>query len=366
VDNLNRICVANPFPHVSKVIFTTNNEMELQAIAEALEFLPKDFKGYVVIETDSKGCLDTMMGLGRRWQIDNYVNLKGNRVKNRSFVDRIVNRLKSLHADYRKVVGHSGDQWNDRADQLAVQGRDEAASWPQCSFELTMPNAVKIPFRTRSTVQTPLSWHSSAYSNPRHMSICHRHVNFVFTVPTALSSRALAPDPADTRPATFGVFNGVGVSFTPTRPMDCSKIPMSRMISEFNRAVRGFGDAPRFFIGTTEVDPTALVPGQPYSVYPKVIKRPNENRAQLGGAAQPPRIEGPFINIQWKVTDGFRNPLCLPGHSLVPEEISLLQLFKIFIAAKNRIAGIQIMWGDHYRGETSSRTEKSQHWKKEI
>jgi hypothetical protein len=122
------------------------------------------------------------------------------------------------------------------------------------------------------------------------------------------------------------------------------------MISEFNMAVPGFGNEARFFVGTTELDPTALVPGQPYSVYPKRIKRPTESRALLGGPAQPPRIEGPLINIQWKVTDTAGNELCLPGNSQVPEEISLLQLFKIFIAARNRISGVQIMWGNHYRG----------------
>jgi hypothetical protein len=49
------------------------------------------------------------------------------------------------------------------------------------------------------------------------------------------------------------------------------------MISEFNTAVPGFGNEARFFVGTTEIDPTALVPGPPYSVYPKKIRRPNEN-----------------------------------------------------------------------------------------
>jgi hypothetical protein len=122
------------------------------------------------------------------------------------------------------------------------------------------------------------------------------------------------------------------------------------MIAEFNRAVPGFGNEPLFYVGTTEVDPAALVPGQAYSVYPKAIKRPNENRAELGDAAQPPRIEGPLVNIQWRVSDGAGNQLCLPGNSRVPEEVSLLQLFKIFVAARNRISGIQIMWGNHYRG----------------
>jgi hypothetical protein len=132
--------------------------------------------------------------------------------------------------------------------------------------------------------------------------------------------------------------------------MDCSNITMDRMIAEFNRTVPGFGNEPRFFVGTTEVDPTDLVPGQPYSVYPRKIKRPNETRAILGGGAQPSRIEGPLINVQWKVVDGAKNTLCLPGNSQVPEEISLLQLFKIFICPRYRIQGIQIIWGDHYRG----------------
>jgi hypothetical protein len=43
---------------------TSNNEMELQAIAEALDFLPKDVACYVVIESDSEGCLHTMMVAG--------------------------------------------------------------------------------------------------------------------------------------------------------------------------------------------------------------------------------------------------------------------------------------------------------------
>jgi hypothetical protein len=122
------------------------------------------------------------------------------------------------------------------------------------------------------------------------------------------------------------------------------------MIREFNRAVPGFGNEARFFVGTEETDPASLIPGQPYSVYSKKFKRPNENRAKPAGAAQPSRIEGPLINIQWKVSNVAGDQLCLPGNSKVPEEISLIQLFKIFIYPKYRIQGIQIMWGNHYRG----------------
>jgi hypothetical protein len=76
--------------------------------------------------------------------------LEGNKVKNAGFIDSIIERLKTLTAEYRKVQGHNGDQGNDRADKLAVMGRDEAAAWPQCSFDVILPNAASIPFRVRS------------------------------------------------------------------------------------------------------------------------------------------------------------------------------------------------------------------------
>jgi ribonuclease HI len=129
---------------------TTNNEMELQAIAEALDFLPRDVPCYVIIESDSEGCVNVEIGAGMRWKMDNYVNLKGNKVKNKEFIDRTTKRLQPLHTTFKKIKGHDGDQWNDMADDLAAMGRNEAASWPKCSFDVFLPNGVKIPFRTRS------------------------------------------------------------------------------------------------------------------------------------------------------------------------------------------------------------------------
>jgi hypothetical protein len=69
----------------------------------------------------------------------------------------------------------------------------------------------------------------------------------------------------------------------------------------------------------------------------------------LGGPVQPPRVEGPLINIQWKVSDINGAQLCPPGNCTVPEEIGLLQLFKIHVLSRYRIQGIQILWGNHYR-----------------
>jgi hypothetical protein len=81
---------------------------------------------------------------------NNCINLKGECVKNKGFIDRIFERLRTLHARFRKVKGHNGDQWNNRADALAVMDRNDAISWPKCSFEIVIESG-RIPFRLRPT-----------------------------------------------------------------------------------------------------------------------------------------------------------------------------------------------------------------------
>jgi ribonuclease HI len=88
---------------------TSNNEMELRAIDEALELL-KNVRGYAVIESDSEGCLATIMGRGDQWEADNYIRVNGEAVKNMKLVSSITSKLKSINVQFRKVQGHHGDQ----------------------------------------------------------------------------------------------------------------------------------------------------------------------------------------------------------------------------------------------------------------
>jgi hypothetical protein len=64
---------------------------------------------------------------------------------------------------------------------------------------------------------------------------------------------------------------------------------------------------------------------------------------------QPMRREGPMIAIQWAVLDTDRKQLAPPGNASVPEETTLLQLWKLVIAPKNSQPAVMIMWGNHYR-----------------
>jgi hypothetical protein len=143
----------------------------------------------------------------------------------------------------------------------------------------------------------------------------------------------------------FGVFNGQ--SFTPTEAIDIHALDEDQWLDEFNLAVPGIGRDVRYFVADQEVEPIALVPGQPYSVYPKQFRRSGEERATVADPVQPIRFEGPMINIQWAVLDVDRNPIGLPGNGKVPAEITLLQLWKIVLKAPT--PALQIMWGNHLR-----------------
>jgi ribonuclease HI len=230
---------------------TSNNEMELQAINEALLFIP-NVRSYVVIESDSQGCLNTMLGAGERWMADNYIRLNGERVK-KGLVDNITLRLRTVNAEFRKIKAHNGDQWNERADALAVMGRDEAIAWPRCSFDV-ITAAGRIPFRSRAMrplwtladVRAQLVTETEIkLPEWRELNVFkdgNRYDGLCTDVCYQLVHKSLPPPAAGApaaavKPVPFGVFNGR--SFTPTHPMHISRISEDQRLDEFKRAVPG-------------------------------------------------------------------------------------------------------------------------------
>jgi hypothetical protein len=208
-------------------------------------------------------------------------------------------------------------------------GRNEAISWPKCSFEIQMPTGGRVPFRIRSTradrslpeifkqlshethIKLPPAGEFNTYNEDATV-----HAGEWTTGHFLLVHNSLPPPAPIVRPVSYGVFNGF--SFTPTRRIDSSKVTLDLKIAEFNRAVPNLGTEVRFFVGNQEVEAALLVPGQPYSVYPRKFKRPVESRAVVASPTQPPRLEGPLVNIQWAVVDTNHTQLCHPGNSLVP------------------------------------------------
>jgi ribonuclease HI len=222
---------------------TSNNEMELRAIDEALKFFG-NVRGYAVLESDSQGCLDMMLGRGAKWEADNWTKLDGSLVKNRELVSSITARLRSFNVEFRKIKGHSNDQWNDSVDALAVQGRVEAESWPKCSFDVvTLERSISFRQRAmRAETQIPGFYQAfrmetseklPAYSDTKlfkdgvmysglwtagHYQFRHKSLPAPIApvrAPAVLTPRA--------KPVRCGVWNGC--KFVPTRPFDILSTP---------------------------------------------------------------------------------------------------------------------------------------------
>lgn len=86
---------------------TTNNRMELQAVAEALEALK--VKCRVHVRTDSVVVLGLLNGTG----------MKPHKRANQDLVQRIIAAMRNHEVSAEWVKGHNGDPENERADQLA-------------------------------------------------------------------------------------------------------------------------------------------------------------------------------------------------------------------------------------------------------
>lgn len=97
---------------------TTNNRMEMMAAISALEMLKKPC--FVTLYTDSRYLIDGASKWMAGWKKNDF---KHGTIKNVDLWRRI-DRLQSIHRiDWCWVKGHSGNEGNERADQLASIGR---------------------------------------------------------------------------------------------------------------------------------------------------------------------------------------------------------------------------------------------------
>ncbi len=99
---------------------TTNQRMELQAAIEALKALKKPSS--ITIVTDSKYVLNGITDWIHGWKKKGWKNSKKEPVANRELWEAL-DALNQMHdVDWQWVKGHSGDEGNERADELARQG----------------------------------------------------------------------------------------------------------------------------------------------------------------------------------------------------------------------------------------------------
>jgi len=133
-------CAGNPgpggwgavlyFKNAKKEIYggekdTTNNQMELTAAIQALAELKESC--IVTIYTDSKYVLEGITNWISGWKKKNWLTAGKTPVKNKELWQKLDEATSTHEIKWVWVKGHSGNKGNDRADELAVMGRDNAS-----------------------------------------------------------------------------------------------------------------------------------------------------------------------------------------------------------------------------------------------
>jgi ribonuclease HI len=102
---------------------TTNNRMELMAVIKSLQALNRTCK--VKIYTDSKYVQNGMLSWLEGWKKNNWKNSQKQPVKNVDLWQMLDIESQKHDIEWLWVKGHSGDKYNEMADELANKGVDE-------------------------------------------------------------------------------------------------------------------------------------------------------------------------------------------------------------------------------------------------
>jgi len=101
---------------------TTNQRMELTACIRALEQI-KSGKYAVEVFTDSAYLVNCMQKKWyATWQRNGWLNSTRKPVENRDLWEQLLSLISLYKVRFIKVTGHSGNKFNERADELARQG----------------------------------------------------------------------------------------------------------------------------------------------------------------------------------------------------------------------------------------------------
>lgn len=106
---------------------TTNNQMELTAVIAGLRALPTLAR--VRIHIDSTYVMKNFKERLEHWQGNGWHTADGKPVKNRDLWENLFAEVCRRKVDWVKIAGHTGDEWNERADELACRERDIYAEW---------------------------------------------------------------------------------------------------------------------------------------------------------------------------------------------------------------------------------------------
>jgi ribonuclease HI len=101
---------------------TTNQRMELLAIANALEYAKSIRRNAekVVIYSDSAYAINCyLQEWYLNWQTNGWRNANKQEVANQDLWQKIIPYFDNFWYDFKKVKGHDGNYWNEQCDKLA-------------------------------------------------------------------------------------------------------------------------------------------------------------------------------------------------------------------------------------------------------
>ena len=103
---------------------TTNNRMELTAVIRALEALNR--KCHIRVHTDSKYVQQGITEWIHAWKKRGWKTVDKKPVKNEDLWRQLDDLAREHDIEWRWVKGHAGHAGNERADELANQGVEQA------------------------------------------------------------------------------------------------------------------------------------------------------------------------------------------------------------------------------------------------
>jgi ribonuclease HI len=98
--------------------YTTNNQMELTAVIEALKILKRQCK--IQIYTDSQYVKNGITTWLRDWKKNNWKNSQKKSIKNKELWEELDKESQKHNIEWHWVKGHATNEWNNRADKLAT------------------------------------------------------------------------------------------------------------------------------------------------------------------------------------------------------------------------------------------------------
>ena len=119
------------YSHFGSEENTTNQRMELTAMAQALKYIQKNrrINERAVIYSDSAyiiNCYNQEWYL--RWEKNGWLNAAKKEVANQDLWLDIIPFFDNFWYSFRKVAGHAGNYWNERCDALAQSIADNLKS----------------------------------------------------------------------------------------------------------------------------------------------------------------------------------------------------------------------------------------------